>query len=178
MPHPLHHRRASTPAEFNTSGIPALRPVRKKTFDPVFGGHSMGIIFIFVGILLVGLYFYLMSSHQQLLDTGVRTDATVVKVIENDSGTGRKNHTSYYPVVRFTDTDGNEQLIQMTTNTGPGLKKGDTVSIVYTPGHPEKMDLEHPLATSRAFILAIAGGICGLAGLGIIGANIHQSRKS
>ena len=155
-----------------------LRPVRKKTFDPVFGGHSMGVIFICVGILLIGLYFYLMSSHQHLLDTGVITDATVVKVIEDDSGTGRKNHTAYYPVVRFTDTDGNEQLIQMTTNTGPGLKKGDTVSIVYTPGHPEKMDLEHPLATSGALILAIAGGICGLAGLGIIGANIHQSRKS
>ena len=155
-----------------------LRPVRKKTFDPIFGGHSMGVIFICVGILLIGLYFYLMSSHQQLLDTGVITDATVVKVIEHDSGTGRKNHTAYYPVVRFTDTDGNEQLIQMTISTGPGLKKGDTVSIVYTPGHPEKMDLEHPLATSGALILAITGGICGLAGLGIIGANIHQSRKS
>ena len=155
-----------------------LRPVRKKTYDPLFGGHSMGIIFIFVGILLVGLYFYLMSSHQQLLDTGVRTDATVIKVIEDDSGTGRKNHTAYYPVVRFTDTAGQEQIIQMTTNAGPGLKKGDTVSIVYTPGHPEKMDLAHPPSTSGALILAIAGGICGLAGLSIIGANIHQSRKS
>ena len=157
---------------------PLIRPVRKKTHDPLFGGHGMGIIFLCVGILMIGVNCYNQRQHQHLLDTGIKTEATVVRVIEDDSGSGRKRHTHYYPVVKFTDTDGDEQLIQMTTNTGPGLKKGDTVSIVYTPGHPEKMDLEHPLATSRAFILAIAGGICGLAGLGIIGANIHQSRKS
>ena len=155
-----------------------IRPVRKKTYDPLFGGHAMGVIFICLGILMVGLHFYNQSSHKQLLDTGVITDATVVKVIEDDSGAGRKNHTVYYPVVRFTDTSGKEQLIQMTISTGPGLKKGDSLSIVYTPGNPKKMDLAQPLHTSGTFILAIAGGICALVGLGIIGANIHQSRKS
>lgn len=40
------------------------------------------------------------------------------------------------------------------------------------------MDLVQPQHTSGTLILAIAGGICVLAGLGIIGANIHQSRKS
>ena len=34
-----------------------LRPVRKKTCDPLFGGHAMGIIFLCVGLLLVGLHF-------------------------------------------------------------------------------------------------------------------------
>ena len=32
-----------------------LRPVRKKTCDPLFGGHAMGIIFLCVGLLLGGL---------------------------------------------------------------------------------------------------------------------------
>ena len=157
---------------------PLIRPVRKKTYDPLFGGHAMGIIFICLGILMVGLFFYNQSSHKQLLDTGVITDATVVNVIRHDTGSGRKRHTQYYPVIRFTDTAGNEQLIQMTCSTGPGLKKGDSLSIVYAPGNPEKMDLVQPQHTSGTLILAIAGGICSLVGLGIIGANIHQSRKA
>lgn len=155
-----------------------LRPVRRKTHDPLFGGHAMGVIFLCVGLLLVGLYFYNQSQHQHLLDTGVRTQATVVKVIKHDSGSGRKHHTHYYPVIRFTDTAGNEQLIEMTTDAGAGVKPGDSVSIVYTPGNPKKMDLEQPLHTSGTLVLAIVGGICALVGLSIIGANIHQSRKS
>ena len=154
-----------------------LRPVLKKTFDPVFGGHSMGVIFICVGILLGGLYFHNQSKHQQLLDTGVRTDATVVKVIEDDSGTGRRRHTTYYPVVRFTDISGHEQLIEMTTDVGAGLNPGDSIRIVYAPGNPEKMDLVQPQHTGGTLILAIAGGICTLAGLSIIGANIHPEQE-
>ena len=155
---------------------PLIRPVRKKTHDPLFGGHAMGIIFLCVGILMIGVNCY--NQHQQLLDTGIRTQATVIRIIEHDSGSGRKRHTHYYPVIRFTDTAGNEQLIEMTTDAGAGMKPGDAVSIVYTPGNPEKMDLVQPQHTSGTLILAIAGGICSLVGLGIIGANIHQSRKS
>lgn len=154
-----------------------LRPVRKKTCDPLFGGHAMGIIFLCVGLLMIGMNCYNQSQHQQLLNTGIKTEATVVRIIEHDSGSGRKRHTYYYPVIRFTDTAGNEQLIEMTTDAGAGVKAGDTVRIVYMPGHPQKMDLEEPLHTSGTLILAIAGGICALAGLGIIGANIHQSRR-
>ena len=113
-----------------------------------------------------------------MMPSRIRTQATVIRIIEDDSGSGRKRHTQYYPVIRFTDTAGNEQLIQMTCSTGPGLKKGDSLSIVYAPGNPEKMDQVHPQHTSGTLILAIAGGICSLVGLGIIGANIHQSRKS
>ena len=155
-----------------------LRPVRRKTHDPLFGGHAMGIIFLCVGILMIGVNYYNQCQHQQLLDTGIRTQATVIRIIEDDSGSGRKRHTHYYPVIRFTDTAGNEQLIEMTTDAGAGVKPGDSVSIVYAPGNPEKMDLVQPLHTSGTIILAIAGGICSLVGLGIIGANIHQSRKS
>ena len=154
-----------------------LRPVRKKTCDPLFGGHAMGIIFLCVGLLMIGVNCYNQSQHQHLLNTGIKTEATVVRIIEDDSGSGRKRRTTYYPVVRFTDTVGNEQLIEMTTDAGAGVKAGDTVRIVYMPEHPQKMDLEEPLHTSGTLILAIAGGICALAGLGIIGANIHQSRK-
>lgn len=155
-----------------------LRPVRKKTCNPFFGGHAMGIIFLCVGLLLVGLHFYNQSAHQHLLHTGIRAEATVVRIIENDTGSGRKRRTTYYPVVRFTDTAGKVQLIEMTTDAGAGMKPGDSVSIVYAPGNPKKMELEQPLHTSGTIILAIAGSICALAGLGIIGVNIHQSRKS
>ena len=157
---------------------PFTRPVRRKTYDPLFGGHAMGILFICVGILLIGVNFYNQSQHQHLLDTGIKTEATVVRVIENDSGSGRKRRTRYYPVVRFTDTVGNEQLVEMTIDAGAGLKPGDSVSIVYTPGNPKKMDLEQALHTSGTLVLAIVGGICTLVGLGIIGTNIHQSRKA
>lgn len=157
---------------------PLIRPIRRKTHDPLFGGHAMGIIFLCVGILLIGVNFYNQSQHQHLLDTGIKTEATVVRVIEDDSGTGRKRHTHYYPVIRFTDTAGNEQLIEMTTDAGAGVKAGDTVRIVYMPEHPQKMELEQPLHTNGTLILSIVGGICALAGLGIIGANIHQSRKA
>ena len=157
---------------------PLIRPVRRKTHDPLFGGHGMGIIFLCVGILMIGVNCYNQRQHQQLLDTGIRTQATVIRIIEDDSGSGRKRFTHYYPVVRFADTVGNEQLIEMTTDAGAGMKPGDSVSIVYAPGNPEKMDLVQPQHTSGTLILAIAGGICSLVGLGIIGANIHQSRKS
>ena len=155
---------------------PLIRPVRRKTHDPLFGGHAMGIIFLCVGILMIGVNCY--NQRQQLLDTGTRAEATVVNVIRHDTGSGRKHHTAFYPVVRFTDTAGKVQLIEMTTDAGAGVKAGDTVRIVYMPEHPQKMDLEEPLHTSGTLILAIAGSICALAGLGIIGANIHQSRKA
>ena len=79
--------------------------------------------------------------------------------------------------MKFTDTAGQEQLIEMTTDAVTGLNPGDTVRIVYQPDNPREMDLEQALHTSDTPILAIAGGICALAGLGIIGANIHQSRS-
>ena len=157
---------------------PLKRPVRRKTHDPLFGGHAMGIIFLCVGILMIGVNCYNPRQHQQLLDTGTRAEATVVNVIRHDTGSGRRRHTQYYPVIRFTDTAGKVQLIEMTTDAGAGVKAGDTVRIVYMPEHPQKMDLEEPLHTSGTLILAIAGSICALAGLGIIGANIHQSRKA
>ena len=157
---------------------PLIRPVRRKTHDPLFGGHAMGIIFLCVGILMIGVNCYNQRQHQQLLDTGTRAEATVVNVIRHDTGSGRKHHTAFYPVVRFTDTAGKVQLIEMTTDAGAGMKAGDTVRIVYQPNNPQKMDLEEPLHTSGTLILAIAGSICALAGLGIIGANIHQSRKA
>ncbi len=72
--------------------------------------------------------------------------------------------------MKFTDTAGQEQLIEMTTDAGAGLNPGDTVRIIYQPETPREMDLEQPLHTSGTFILALAG-------LGIIGANIHQSRR-
>lgn len=155
-----------------------LRPVRKKTCDPLFGGHAMGIIFLCVGLLMIGVNCSNQSQHQQLLNTGIKTEATVVNVIRHDTGGGRKHHAAFYPVVRFTDTAGKVQLIEMTTDAGAGMKAGDTVRIVYQPDNPQRMDLEEPLHTRGTLILAIAGGICALAGLGIIGANIHQSRKA
>lgn len=79
--------------------------------------------------------------------------------------------------MKFTDTAGKAQLIEMTTDAGAGLNPGDTVRIIYQPDNPREMDLEQALHTSGTPILAIAGGICALAGLGIIGANMHQSRS-
>ena len=79
--------------------------------------------------------------------------------------------------MKFTDTAGKVQLIEMTTDAGAGLNPGDTVRIVYQPDNPREMDLEQALHTSGTLILAIAGGICALAGLGIIGANMHQRRS-
>lgn len=79
--------------------------------------------------------------------------------------------------MKFTDTAGKAQLIEMTTDAGAGWNAGDTVRIVYQPDNPREMDMEQALHTSGTLILAIAGGICALAGLGIIGANIHQSRR-
>lgn len=79
--------------------------------------------------------------------------------------------------MKFTDTAGKAQLIEMTTHAGAGWNAGDTVRIVYQPDNPREMDMEQALHTSGTLILAIAGGICALAGLGIIGANMHQSRR-
>lgn len=154
-----------------------LVPIRKKTYDPVLGGSATGVLFICVGMLLGGLHLYNQNEHRKLLDTGIKAEATVVRVIKDDSGSGRKRHTAYYPVVRFTDTAGHEQLVEMTTDAGGSLKQGDLLNIVYTPGNPKKMALEQPLHTSGTLILAIAGGICVLAGLGIIGTNVHLNRK-
>ena len=66
----------------------------------------------------------------------------------------------------------------MTTDAGAGWNAGDTVRIVYQPDNPREMDMEQALHTSGTLVLAIVGGICTLVGLGIIGVNIHQSRKA
>lgn len=142
-------------------------------------GFIVSLLFILVGAVAGAfcLNFYAVRKH--VLDNGIRTEATVVKLIR-DHNPGSKA-TSYTPVVSFTDAQGQPRKI--TRHLGDSdfydLKPGTRTQIAYLPEAPEHFEIIPAPKMKVLLLIASGGGLFFLVGIGMFITSIrHCFKKS
>ncbi len=118
----------------------------------------VGLIFLGVGILLLGGALLAGTSSLSLLRDGVRTTGHVLEFNQyfDDEGT-----LMYSPVYIFLDEQGQEQIVQSKiSSSSPRYRQGQSVQLIYHPGKPETA------STISYFDLWFLAGILGFLGLG------------
>ena len=102
-------------------------------FQRLFSGkaRSLGlVIFLIVGLLLLGGGFYTLFKVNHLIKTGVRTVGVVVGYDYASDSDG----DTYYPIIRFSTIEG--EVVQFTESFGSSSQAfdvGETVNILYDP---------------------------------------------
>ncbi len=118
----------------------------------------VGLIFLGVGILLLGGALLAGMNTLSLLREGVRTTGNVLEFNESydDEGT-----LMYSPVYIFLDEQGREQIVQsIISSSSPHYRRGQTVELIYRPGKPQTA------STISYFDVWFLTGILGVMGLG------------
>jgi hypothetical protein len=121
---------------------------------------KVGIIFLVVGILLLGGAILAGMNTVSLLNEGVRTTGNVVEFLESYDDEG---DLMYTPVFVFLDEQGQEQRVQSKiSSSSPRFRQGQAVELIYRPGKPETAD------TTSFFDLWLLAGILGFMAIGFI----------
>jgi hypothetical protein len=118
----------------------------------------VGLIFLGVGILLLGGALLAGMNSLSLLRDGVRTTGNVLEFSESYDDEGNR---MYSPVYIFLDEQGQEQVVQsIISSSSPRYRQGQTVELIYRPGKPQTA------STISYFDLWFLAGILGVLGLG------------
>lgn len=108
--------------------------------------YLIGMIFLFVGLLiLVGAW--ITTSHaMNLLNQGVRTPGEVMNLEESQSSSSDSDGSpTYAPVVRF-ETKNHQVITQATKSSSnpPTHHAGDRVKVIYAERNPTDFVLDEP----------------------------------
>jgi len=123
----------------------------------------MNIIFILLGLGMLGGGFYAYWQEKQFDKIAVSTSGTVIDFAQR-RGYVRNNQDSrsraviyYHPVVQFTDQQGKSQEFNTSEgSTSPKYRRGDKVTVLYEPDNPEFAVIDD---WGRYLITMILGGI-------------------
>ena len=126
-----------------------------------------GLFFVFIGIAAL----FAGSVHNQedaeFKERGISTEAIVVRIEIQSGGGPRKRgnntihaHTTFIPIVRFTDTEGQtrEGFSLVSKAEYEKLPIGSTVTITYLPEAPDEVLLEEDTLETSPFIWIPIGG--------------------
>ncbi|MEN9557924.1 MAG: hypothetical protein RL141_293 [Candidatus Parcubacteria bacterium] len=135
-------------------------------------GQSKSRIFfpIIIGVIFLGIGFWIFSLNWHLLKRGAETQGTVVDIVEGRSGRARIR-SSYAPIIEFSTPDGEIHRAQSRFSTGflPTLK--DRMTILYNPNDPTNIVEKNPL------MLYAFPGAFALAGILLIGVPLYWTRR-
>lgn len=96
----------------------------------------MGLLFLGIILLYVALQHY--TKTNKLISRGVKTTATVTRLIEIDGDDGY----TYKAVFEFEGRNStNYQLTSAVSSNPPMYKIGDRVKVVYNPNDPEEVKM-------------------------------------
>ena len=114
-------------------------------------GFIVSLLFILIGAVAGAFCLDFYAARKHVLDHGLRTEATVVKLIRDDYHPGSRA-TSYTPVVSFTDAQGKSR--QITHHLGDSdfyeLKPGTRIQIrVGIISLPDKLEFGEPQASGN-----------------------------
>lgn len=139
-------------------------------------GFIVSLLFILIGAVAGGFCLNFYAARKHVLDNGIRTEATVVKLIR-DHNPG--SVTSYTPVVSFTDAQG--QPRQITRHLGDSdfydLKPGTRTQIAYLPEAPEHFEIIPAPKMKVLLLIAAGGGLFFLVGIGMFITSVHHCFK-
>jgi hypothetical protein len=120
----------------------------------------IGLIFLGVGVLILGGAILAGMNSASLLREGVRTTGNVIELLQSYDDEG---DLLYTPVFLFLDEQGREHRVQSKfSSSPPGYRPGQAVELIYRPGRPETADV-----TSFFGLWGLAG-ILGMMGVGFI----------
>lgn len=131
----------------------------------------VGGVFFVVGSIFLGLGLFLYSGEADLEESGIAAQGTVVKMVRSDSS---RNSHSYFPVVRFEDTQGVEHTVKSSCSAS-GLQVGDTVSLRYSPENPQELAIGEDDSWLLYVFIIILGGVAQL--LGLVGMLAGRRKK-
>lgn len=136
-------------------------------------GFIVSLLFILFGAVAGGFCLNFYTARKHVLDNGIRTEATVVKLIR-DYNPG--SVASYTPVVSFTDAQG--QPRQITRHLGDSdfydLKPGTRTQIAYLPENPLRMEILPPKGLLILQLIIGGGGLFCLCGLSLVLTSLCQ----
>lgn len=139
-------------------------------------GSMPGLIFVLVGMVFIYIVHGVYAKRQYILDHGVRTEATVVDVKTRNSHRSRGgSHTSYYPVLSFTDSQGYPQRIK--SQQDYYKKRGERVQICYLKENPLQLEILPPRKMTALLLIIGGGGIFCLGGAAMMIAGFRHHLK-
>ena len=126
------------------------------------------IIFFVIGLFVCYLGYYQLQETQQLLDSGVKTTATVVDLVKRAKGTDDTHH-KYSAVFRYKTQAGSAHRVTSSYASYPApYDIGEEVEIIYNPNDPEdyKVDSFWGLYRWVIFAFFFGGMIVVISGVG------------
>lgn len=137
----------------------------------------MAVLFIVIGVGVVGLGVKFWFDSQRFLARAVRTSGLVVDMKRSWSRTGTGgSSTIYYPIFRFTGPDG-QGIVQKSRagSSHPSLRPGDAVTVLYDPQKPsdariDSVQTRGPMASVMAMVF---GAVFALVGVGMATGVLH-----
>lgn len=131
-------------------------------------GFIVSLLFILIGAVAGAFCLNFYAARKHVLDHGLRTEATVVKLIRDYHPGSRA--TSYTPVVSFTDAQGKSR--QITRHLGDSdfhdLKPGTRTQIAYLPEAPEHFEIIPAPKMKVLLLIASGGGLFFVVGIGML----------
>jgi hypothetical protein len=124
----------------------------------------VGIIFLAVGLVQLGLGIFFFLRTRRFLRTAVTTTGTIVDLIESS---GSEGGTVYQAVVEFQTADGRTVRWQESMASNPAAgQPGDRVPMKYDPSDPDKARI------AKTFRLWFLSGLFVLLGLLFLGIGV------
>jgi Protein of unknown function (DUF3592) len=116
----------------------------------------VGIIFLAVGAVQLGLGVFFLARTRRFLRTAVDTTGTIVDLLESHSSEGG---TTFQAVVEFQTADGRTiQWTERMASNPPAGQSGDQVPMKYDPTDPDDARI------AKTFRLWFLSGLLGLLG--------------
>lgn len=133
----------------------------------------MILLFVFGGIAVIMLLVAAVSSHDAFVRSNIeeRAPALVVDTVEQ---AGDEDTVFSYPVVAFTDRDGQSHTVQVPEGSSPPeWSAGDAVTVLYDPANPQSARIDSWSSTLLLWLLPAITGIAGTAFLGAVYLVLH-----
>jgi hypothetical protein len=132
------------------------------------------VTYIFTGVAVlmlliagISVLFILQKTGREQSADGLVTNLVEMRKYVNQEDRVVENY--YYPVVRFTPSDGKVREIQLNEGSNPpAYEIGDRVTILYEPGHPLDARIKSVGGTISMWLLPAITGFLGLIFGGIV----------
>jgi hypothetical protein len=131
----------------------------------------LGFLVFLIGVALLAWAITMVRDTRSFLATARSVTGTVI----DERLTSSSNSTSYHPVVRYTAEGVTRTLVSSSGSNPPTHAIGDTVTVNYPPGHPERGQINGFM--DLWFLPLILGGIGIVLILATFGAFVFAQRR-
>ena len=118
----------------------------------------MAVMILITGFIFIGVSVHVLRQNKNIMKTGKRTTAVVIRTEQGRVGGGR-NAKTYIPIVEYTIDGVRYEKAHPVGNISPKYKDGTTFEIMYDKGHPNKIVFVDDKTQTVVAIILIANGL-------------------